>query len=71
MKKKIEDYIKEILIQNYSDQWEIVYDNSELIKYLNLKSGAIHGNSTTRRALANWYSIYAILTFYKNGKLQV
>lgn len=66
MKKKIEDYIKEILIQNYSDQWEIVYDNSELIKYLNLKSGAIHGNSTTRRALANWYSIYAILTFYKN-----
>lgn len=67
MKKNIvEDYIKKILEDSYGDDWENVYKKSELIQYLNSKSNAIHGDSHSRRSLANWYAIYAILTFYKD-----
>ena len=57
VKIKIEEYIAEILKQYYNDEWEIIFQQSDLLKYLNLKSGAIHGNSKTRRSLANWYAI--------------
>lgn len=63
-KKVIEDYIKEILESKYGTEWKKIYEESDLIKYLNLKSGAIHGNSKSRRSLANWYAIYSILNFY-------
>lgn len=63
--KRIEDYIKEILVKNYGKNWRNIYDKSTLIQYLNLKSGAIHGNSKSRRSFANWYAIYSILHFYK------
>jgi len=45
---------------------EKIFNDSALLQYLNLKSGAIHGNSKSRRSLANWYAIYAILNFYVN-----
>lgn len=64
-KKKVEDYIKDILIKDFSeDKWKDFYAKSDLIRYLNYKSGAIHGNCKTRRSLANWYAIYSILYFY-------
>lgn len=63
--KNIENYIKEELTSLYGDEgWKQIYDNSPLLQYLNLKSGAIHGNSKSRRSLANWYAIYSILYFY-------
>ncbi|HFP6515162.1 TPA: restriction endonuclease [Enterococcus faecalis] len=65
MKKKVENYIQDILVKNYGENWENIYEQSDLIQYLNLKSGAIHGNSKTRRSLANWYAIYAILYYYE------
>lgn len=62
--KQIENYIKEELANFYGKNWKQIYDNSPLIQYLNLKSGAIHGSSKSRRSLANWYAIYSILNFY-------
>lgn len=67
MTKQIEEYIQEILEKHYGTDWEEYFDNSELFRYLNLKSGAIHGNSKTRRSLANWYAIFSILSFYKDA----
>lgn len=64
--EKVEKYIKDILISTFGDRWKKVYDKSELIQYLNLKSNAIHGNTHSRRSLANWYAIYSILTFYND-----
>lgn len=63
--KPLEKYIEDILKQVFKDNYQKVYQKSELIQYLNLKSGAIHGNVKSRRSLANWYAIYSILTFYK------
>lgn len=67
MPKKIEEYMKLILEKKFGERWEEFYNQSDLLKYLNLKSGAIHGNSKTRRSLANWYAIYSILYFYKDS----
>ena len=43
----------------------MVYDGSLLLQYLDKKMKAVHGNSKTRRSLANIYAIYAILHFYE------
>ena len=65
--RKVEKYIEDILEKHFGDKWNNIYTNSMLLKYLNLKSGAIHGNVKTRRSLANWYAIYAILNYYVEG----
>lgn len=58
------DFIKEILIEDYGDKYNQIYENSDLIKYLNKKTGAVDGNSKTRRSLGNIYAIYSILYYY-------
>ena len=62
----MKDYIKQILINNFDSNYENIYKNSDLIKYIDLKSSAISGNSKTRKSLANFYAIYSILHFYVN-----
>ena len=41
-----------------------LYRKSPLIQYLDLKMGAVDGNSKTRRSLASIYAIYSIVNFY-------
>ena len=61
-----EAFIKTILEEFFPDRFQIVYDNSLLLQYLDKKMKAIHGNSKTRRSLGNIYAIYSILYFYQN-----
>lgn len=63
----MKDFIKDILFKHFLDNYLYIYENSPLIKYLDLKMGAVYGNSKTRRSLANIYAIYSIL-FYYNKK---
>jgi len=63
----MKDFIKEILIEDYGNDYETIFNNSDLLKYLDLKTSAIFGNSKTRKSLANIYSIYAILYFYSKS----
>ena len=60
----MKDFIKEILIDEYDKNFQSIFDNSALLRYLDSKMGAIYGNSKTRRSLANIYAIYSILHFY-------
>lgn len=60
----MKEFIKEILIENFNDDYEAIYHHSPLLQYLDGKMGAIYGNSKSRRNLANIYAIYAILYFY-------
>lgn len=66
MKKKIEPFILNILVDYFNNKEKAInfYKHSAIIQYLNLKSGAVHGNSRSRRSYAAWYSIYAITHFY-------
>lgn len=63
--KITENFIKDILKDEYMDFFQEIYDNSLLIQYLDKKMKAIHGNSKTRRSLANIYAIYSILYYHK------
>lgn len=58
------EFIKDILIEDYSDDYESIFNQSDLIRYLDKKTGAIEGNSETRRSLGNIYAIYAVLYYY-------
>lgn len=63
--KITETFIANILEKEYGENFQKIYDNSLLLQYLDKKMKAIHGNSKTRRSLANIYAIYSILYFYQ------
>ena len=60
-----EKFVSEILRSEYPHDFQQVYDRSLLIQYLDRKMKAVHGDSKTRRSLANIYAIYSILHFYQ------
>lgn len=64
--KITEDFVKEILVEEFQNSYQAIYDSSLLLQYLDKKMKAVHGDSKTRRSLANIYAIYSILYFYKD-----
>lgn len=64
--KITEEFIETILKSEHPENYAAIYNGSLLIQYLDKKMKAVHGNSKTRRSLANIYAIYSILYFYKN-----
>ncbi len=60
-----ESFVEEILKNEYPGNYQKIYDKSPMLQYLDKKMKAVHGNSKTRRSLANIYAIYAILSFYQ------
>ena len=63
--KITESFIEEILRTDFPNDYQSVYDDSLLLQYLDKKTKAVHGDSKTRRSLANIYAIYSILHFYQ------
>ncbi len=61
-----EKFIEEILKEHYPLDYQRIYDESLLLQYLDKKMKAVHGNSKSRRSLANIYAIYSILHFYEH-----
>jgi hypothetical protein len=59
-------FIEEILKKDYPDLYEKIFNDSDLLQYLDLKTSAIYGNSKTRKSLANIYAIYSLTHFYIN-----
>lgn len=64
--KITETFVKDILKKEFPENFQTIYDSSLLLQYLDKKMKAVHGNSKTRRSLANIYAIYSILHFYQN-----
>ena len=62
-------FIKDILIRDFGfDNYQSVFDDSELLQYLDKKTAAVDGNCKTRKSLGNIYAIYSVLHFYmKDG----
>lgn len=60
----MKDFIFDILQKHFPKKEQQVFDASDLIQYLDLKTSAIYGNSKARKSLANIYAIYSILHFY-------
>lgn len=68
--KIIENFVKDILKEEYPMDFQKVYDNSQLLQYLDKKMKAVHGNCKTRGSLANIYAVYSILHFYQEDFYQ-
>jgi len=66
----MKDFIRSILEDEFKDYTNFkpdsFFEKSPLLKFLDLKTGAISGSTKTRRNLATIYAIYAILSFYYN-----
>lgn len=60
----MEVFVEAILKRHVGSQASALFEKSPLLRYLDGKSGAIHGSSTTRRSYGNYYAIYSILYFY-------
>lgn len=60
-----EKFVEDILKSYYPTDYNNIYSSSLLLQYLDKKMKAVHGDSKTRRSLANIYAIYSILYFYK------
>lgn len=63
--KITESFVAKILRKSFPTDYQKIYDNSPMLQYLDKKMSAVHGNSKTRRSLANIYAMYSILYFYK------
>lgn len=59
-----EEFIEDALKKEFPSDYQQMYDNSPMLQYLDKKMNAVHGNSKTRRSLANIYAVYSILHFY-------
>lgn len=60
----MKEFIKDILERHFDKDFLAIYQESPLLRYLNLKTSAIYSNTKSRRNLANLYAVYAILYFY-------
>ena len=60
----MKQFIENILKTDYPTNYKQLFDDSDLLQYLDKKTSAINGNSKTRKSLGNIYAIYAILHFY-------
>ncbi|GAB1418475.1 hypothetical protein MASR2M12_12400 [Bacteroidales bacterium] len=56
--------IKTILEQHFGKDSEDIFDNSQLIQYLNFKTRSANKGSKARSSFANLYAIYVILEDY-------
>ncbi|MCL1892830.1 MAG: hypothetical protein FWG02_01165 [Holophagaceae bacterium] len=71
----MKDFIRRIIVEAFQQadidfNVDSFFNNSPLLRYLDLKTGAIFGNTKARRSLANIYAIYSILHFYSNDFFQ-
>lgn len=60
----MKEFIGEIIKKHFGDKAQVIFDKSDIIRYIDLKSSAILGNSKTRKSLGNIYVIYSLLHFY-------
>lgn len=74
MKHNFTKTIKEILKKYFGDNYEQIFKNSELIRYLNTKTVSADRGSKSRGSFANIYAIYVLIEdyikneFHKKGK---
>jgi hypothetical protein len=67
MQHEFTSQILKILEQDFGNQAEIIFENSPLIKYLNIKTRSAARNAKSRSSFANLYAIYVLVEDYIRG----
>lgn len=74
MKHAFTSKILDILREEFPDNFEQIYKNSELLQYINLKTRSANRGSKSRGSFANIYAIFVLVedyfnnNFHKSGK---
>lgn len=63
--------LKNILSERFEEDAEQIFQNSELLKYLNLKTKSANRGSKSRGSFGNLYAIYVLVEDYINGNFHV
>ncbi|MDP2688182.1 MAG: hypothetical protein Q8O62_13225 [Aequorivita sp.] len=64
MKHSFTEKIFEILNNQFGDEAEAIFNNSELLKYINQKTVSAHKGSKARGSFGNLYAIYVLVEDY-------
>ncbi len=56
--------LKEILTSHFGEAGETVYENSQILRYLNLKTKSANSGSKARGSFANLYAVYVLIEDY-------
>ncbi len=71
MEHSFTEKIKEILNSHFGENGSTVYENSQLLQYLNLKTRSADRGSKARGSFANLYAIYVLVEDYiSNGFIE-
>lgn len=62
--------IKEILISKFGDNGLAIFQSSELLNYLNIKTKSVSRGSKSRGSFGNLYAIFTLVEDYINGNFQ-
>jgi hypothetical protein len=60
--------IVEVLVARFGNESEAIFDRSELVRYLNIKSRSASRGSKSRAGFANIYAIYVLTEDYVKGE---
>lgn len=66
MKHSFTEKIVEILTNHFGDEAESIFNNSEILKYINQKTISAHKGSKARGSFGNLYAIYVLVEDYLN-----
>ncbi len=64
MEHSFTEKLKEILTSHFGEAGNLVYENSQLLQYLNLKTKSADRGSKARGSFANLYAIYVLVEDY-------
>lgn len=59
--------ICEILKIYFTDDYKVIFDNSVLLQYINIKTKSVNRGSKSRGSFANLYALYVIIEDYINN----
>ena len=66
-KENFSNEILEILKKHFPSRQDLILANSDLLKYINIKTKSIFRDSKARSSFANNYALYVLVEDYING----
>ena len=66
MESSFTNTIKNILQEHFGDKAESVFESSNLLQYINIKTKSANRGSKSRGSFANLYALYVLIEDYIN-----
>ena len=63
--------IKEVLVKNFGNNSDAIFEKSQLIQYINEKTRSAGRGSKARSSFANLYAIYVIVEDYIANEFEI